>query len=129
MQLRPVILIAVGSIALSSCGSDGDDASSVASDSLPAASDGEGGSADQVQVEITIADFAFAGDQEVPVGGRVVVTNDDGAAHTWTAVDGSFDSGTLASGESFEFTFDEPGTYEYRCDIHPSMIGTITVTG
>jgi plastocyanin len=65
----------------------------------------------------------------VPVGGKVVVTNTDGASHTWTAVDGAFDSGTLAEGQSFEFTFDEPGTYEYRCNIHPTMTGTITVTG
>ncbi len=57
------------------------------------------------------------------------MTNTDGASHTWAAVDGSFDSGTLAEGDSFEFTFDEPGTFEYRCNFHPSMTGTITVTG
>ena len=80
-------------------------------------------------VEITIADFAFVGAQQVPAGGRVVVTNTDPASHTWTAVDGSFDSGTLTQGESFEFTFDEPGTFEYFCKLHPSMTGTIKVTG
>jgi plastocyanin len=57
-----------------------------------------------------------------------VVTNTDAASHTWTAVDGSFDSGTLAEGDSFEFVFDGPGTFEYFCNIHPSMTGSVTVT-
>ena len=78
---------------------------------------------------ITISDFAFSGVAEVAVGTTVTVTNDDGSPHTWTAVDGTFDSGGLGQGESFEFTFTEAGTYEYFCSIHPSMTGTIVVTG
>jgi plastocyanin len=35
----------------------------------------------------------------------------------------------LSSGATFEFTFDEPGTYPYFCSIHPSMTGTVEVTG
>jgi plastocyanin len=77
---------------------------------------------------ITIADFAFEGVTEVAVGTTVVVTNTDGASHTWTAVDGSFDSGALGQGDSFEFTFTEPGEFEYACNFHPSMQGTIVVT-
>jgi plastocyanin len=42
---------------------------------------------------------------------------------------GLFDSGPLQNGESFEFTFTDPGTYTIRCGCHPdSMVGTITVT-
>jgi len=33
----------------------------------------------------------------------------------------------LAQGESFSFTFDQPGTYDYRCVIHPEMEGTVNV--
>jgi hypothetical protein len=35
------------------------------------------------------------------------------------------------SGESFSYTFDEPGTYEYFCIPHEDlgMVGTVTVTG
>lgn len=41
---------------------------------------------------------------------------------------GRFESGELERGETFEFTFDEPGSYEYFCDIHPAtMQGRITV--
>lgn len=78
---------------------------------------------------ITIADFAFEGVTEVAVGTTVVVTNDDASPHTWTSVDGAFSSGQLAQGDSFEFTFTEPGEFAYQCMIHPSMQGTIVVTG
>ncbi len=79
--------------------------------------------------EITIADFSFSGDSSVGVGDTVEVTNNDSVGHTWTAVDGEFDSGTLAEGESFEFTFEEAGEFDYFCQIHPQMTGTITVEG
>jgi hypothetical protein len=44
-----------------------------------------------------------------------------------SAEDGSFDSGTLESGASFEYTFATPGTYSYLCRIHPEMTGTIEI--
>jgi plastocyanin len=44
--------------------------------------------------------------------------------HTVTAVDGSFDSGTLQAGDTFEWTFDEPGRHEYYCQFHGSQNGT-----
>ena len=87
------------------------------------------GAAGQGHVEIAMADFEFVGDQQVPPGGQVVLANTDGASHTGTAVDGSFESRGLAEGDSYEFTFDERGTFECRCNIHPSMIETITVAG
>src|SRR3989304_5945902 len=38
-----------------------------------------------------------------------------------------WDSGPMAGG-AFSFTFDTPGTYAYRCQLHPSfMLGSITV--
>ena len=35
------------------------------------------------------------------------------------------------NGETFSFTFDEPGTYTYFCGPHEDqgMVGTVTVTG
>lgn len=135
MRTRVVVLVAVGALALVACGSDDDaDVAAVPSvgSGLPAstAANGDGdGETEPVRGEIVIEDFTFVGDQQVPVGGTVVVTNTDAASHTWSAADGSFDSGTLAEGESFEYTFDESGTFEYRCDIHPTMTGTIEVTG
>jgi plastocyanin len=48
--------------------------------------------------------------------------------HTVTADDGTFDSGAPQSkGSVFKFTFTRAGTYPYKCQIHPSMTGKITV--
>jgi plastocyanin len=77
---------------------------------------------------VRIADFAFAPDSlRAEVGQSVRWTNQDGAAHTVTADDGAFDSGSLAGGKEFSFAFDRAGTYAYHCNIHPGMKGTVTV--
>lgn len=112
-------------LALSACGGD-DETVSVITEA-PAEDPAEVPATDTAA--ITIEGFAFVGVTEVAVGTTVVVTNTDSAQHTWTAVDGSFDSGALGAGDAFEFTFTEPGEYEYFCSFHPSMTGTIVVTG
>ena len=89
---------------------------------------GSGGKAGAGAVEI--ANFAFApGSRSVKVGDSVKWTNQDGATHTVTADDGAFDSGNLADGKSFSFTFDQAGTFAYHCNVHQSMTGKVTVTG
>jgi plastocyanin len=42
-----------------------------------------------------------------------------------------WDSGTIDPGQTFQHTFDTPGTYKYFCIPHEAagMVGTITVTG
>ncbi len=68
-------------------------------------------------------------DLTINVGDTVTWTNNDGMGHTATSTDGpaSFDSGNIASGGTWSFTFTEVGTYEYKCDYHSSMTATITV--
>jgi len=44
------------------------------------------------------------------------------------APDGGFDSGTLDENTTFAQTFEEAGTFDYVCAIHPNMTGTVTVT-
>jgi plastocyanin len=44
-----------------------------------------------------------------------------------TAEDGSFDSGTLEPGQTFSVPVQGNGPVTYRCEIHPDMVGTITV--
>jgi plastocyanin len=82
-----------------------------------------------VDGQIQIAGFQFGpAEVEVTVGSTVTWTNFDGATHTATADDGTFDSGDIPAGEEFSFTFEVPGTFSYFCEIHPDMVGTVTVT-
>lgn len=77
---------------------------------------------------IAVKDFAFdPAVTSVPVGTEVTWRNEDPAAHTATALDGEFDSDTLDPGAAFKFRFEEPGTFSYRCEIHPEMKGTVKV--
>lgn len=68
----------------------------------------------------------------VDAGTTVVWTNNDEIQHTVTADNGTFDSGTLATGETFSYTFNEPGVYPYHCQFHgvaggTGMVGLVTV--
>jgi plastocyanin len=77
---------------------------------------------------VSIEGFAFApASVTVEVGDSVTWTNADDAAHTATAGDGSFDTESIAAGESSTITFDTAGTFAYVCAIHPTMSGTVVV--
>lgn len=78
--------------------------------------------------EIPIANFAFVPEElTITAGDTVTWTNEDVVIHTATSVDGAFDSGDLAQGESWSMTFNTPGTYDYLCTPHPFMVGRIIV--
>ena len=77
---------------------------------------------------VSIDDFAFSpATLTITAGDTVTWTNDDAVMHTATSTAGAFDSGDLAPGSSFSFTFARPGTYDYLCTPHPSMTGRIVV--
>jgi plastocyanin len=79
-------------------------------------------------VVITIADFDFGQLRTVSSGADVQVSNADAEAHTMTARNGAFDSGSVDEGTSVTFKAPTvPGTYEFYCDIHPSMTGQLVV--
>lgn len=95
---------------------------------LPGCMDDAGNGEDGETHEVTIENFAFdPADLEIEAGDTVRWTNQDSAAHTATG-EGTFDSGTMQTGETFDFTFDEPGTFDYICTIHPEMTASVTVT-
>lgn len=81
------------------------------------------------QVPLTIKDFKFSPDPiQVPVGTVVVATNQErGDEHTWTSDSGAWDSGGLAPGQSFQYTFASSGVFTYHCRFHPSMTGRAIV--
>jgi aldose sugar dehydrogenase len=93
-----------------------------------------------------LADKAFnPSTVNIKVGDTVVWTNNDPVIHT--VVEGSpslpsaqstirpeastlpaeFKSGFLSQGMTFEHTFDKPGTFNYYCSVHPTMIGKVVV--
>jgi plastocyanin/uncharacterized membrane protein YozB (DUF420 family) len=84
---------------------------------------------------VTISEdrFQFIPSQiTIPAGTTVVWVNDEVARHTATADDGLFDSGDQDLGDSFSYTFAEPGRYPYFCRYHGDvdgvgMAGTIVV--
>ena len=68
----------------------------------------------------------------VAIGATVSWINDDSAAHTVTSglpatPDGVFDSSLFMAGAVYEFTFDDAGTYDYYCMVHPWMTGIVNV--
>ena len=68
----------------------------------------------------------------VGIGETVTWSNDDTAAHTVTSgsvggVDGVFDSGLFNAGTTFSHTFEEEGTFDYFCMVHPWMVGAVIV--
>lgn len=65
---------------------------------------------------------------EVKAGETVTWVNDDSRGHTVTSEDGTLDSGMMGKGQSFSFTFDKAGDYQYYCSPHPNMVGTVAVT-
>ena len=77
---------------------------------------------------VAISGFAFSPREiTVTVGDTITWTNSDAQAHTATADDGSFDTGTIGNNGSGSATFSTAGTFPYHCKIHASMTGTITV--
>ena len=65
-------------------------------------------------------------------GKQVTWVNQDSAFHSVTSgfydePTELFDSGHLDPFESFYFTFDESGTYDYFCTLHPWMRGQVIV--
>jgi plastocyanin len=82
--------------------------------------------ASPARAEVHISNFTFEPRTlTVPVGATVTWVNRDDELHTVTS--GAFTSPALDTDESFSFHFDAPGTYVYRCAIHPQMTGTIVV--
>lgn len=78
--------------------------------------------------KVKIGDSAFEpADLNVKVGTTVKWTNDDKKPHTVTSDKGDWGSNELAPGQTFTATFTKAGTFEYHCELHKDMKGTITV--
>jgi plastocyanin len=80
------------------------------------------------QVAVSIMNFAYdPSPVEVAVGDTVTWTNNDSVPHTVTSSDGSIQSGTMQPGQSFSYTFETAGSFDYHCEFHPNMSGQVVV--
>ena len=82
-------------------------------------------------VKDDISGFKFAAAQiTVKKGTTVEWTNQDSAAHTITAdIAGTGpDSELFGKNETYRYTFNDIGVFNYHCKPHPSMKGTVEVT-
>jgi len=136
-------LLTIAAIALLAVGCSGDDESATTSDAEPAAEAAEANAAPETEASadeapaagasatsavIEIEGFAFSSLGPVAPGTDITVSNLDGAQHTLTADDGSFNTGGLEGNATTTITApDAPGTYSFICNIHPQMTGSLTV--
>jgi plastocyanin len=65
----------------------------------------------------------------VAAGSTVTWTNSDNFTHSVQLTDGEDEPRLMQPGQTAAITFDEPGTYPYRCHLHPQDLqGVVTVT-
>ncbi|MGI8475810.1 MAG: ScyD/ScyE family protein [Thermomicrobiales bacterium] len=87
--------------------------------------------ADTTELIVRVFDFGFEpATLTVNAGATVLWVNTGAAEHEIVgSANGAqiFDSGPLATGGTFLYTFAAPGTYDYACSIHPQMTGRIIV--
>ena len=141
---RTLIIPALLTLTLAACaGGDGasapaseDGAPSEAAASEAAPSDAAASEAAGGGTTVNMVDFAFTTEEvTVAVGEAITYRNGDSAPHTVTegsdgvAADDPAVNERLEPGDEAEVSFDEPGTYEITCLLHPQMNMTVIVEG
>ncbi|HSP04903.1 MAG TPA: plastocyanin/azurin family copper-binding protein [Acidimicrobiales bacterium] len=141
---RLTMILAALTLVVAACGDDDDGSAAPADDEavtapttapagLGAEDETDDGTSPSGEAEVSISDFSFQPDRiDVGAGATVTWTNDDGVPHTVTAgtadaVGDTFDE-PVEAGQTAEVTFDEAGTYDYFCAIHPTMTGQVVVS-
>jgi plastocyanin len=120
LTIPVAVLVAVSFLGLAGCKSEGGGdvtPDSTAPPNVPAG-------------QVLVKSISFTPKEvRTTVGTAVTWTFDDGGLeHTVTADDNSFDSGRKSSG-TFPHAFTTAGTFNYHCQIHAKMHGTVVVTG
>lgn len=88
--------------------------------------------AQPTMVNINISNFSFNPSTiTIKKGSIVTWVNQDSAPHRIASGSGSpanFSSNNLNKGNTYQFTFNQTGTFNYYCAVHPSMTAKIIVT-
>ena len=80
------------------------------------------------KMEVVIDNFTFAPTPlTVSVGDSVKWMNHDDIPHSIVCPALNVKSHTLDTDDSFEHRFEQAGTFEYMCGLHPHMRGQVTV--
>jgi plastocyanin len=110
-----VALFALVALAATSCGTDSTTSSG---DNPPA-----------IAATIHIADGEFEPREiDIAVGGSVMWINDDVTSHNVKFLEPStFNSGVMKPAATWTQTFTSAGNYDYYCDFHNSMKGSVVV--
>lgn len=116
-----VVLLALATVALVGCGEDSTDPPLAAPPDVLIVSDAvnQGANAydpNSLTVSLTANPSVKWRNNDPTVPG-----------HTVTSTGGPLNSGLLADGETYSFTFTAQGVYDYHCTVHPGMVGTIIV--
>ena len=83
--------------------------------------------------DVSATSFYLPLNLEILVGTTVIWTNDDSVPHNIQSQDefgnvtDLFNSPPMNTGDTFEYTFDEEGVYNYFCSFHPWRVGLVTV--
>ncbi len=145
-RYRPTLLLAVLAsivVLLAACSSESSATQEPAAESTPTAeAETEEPTAEPAEeepaadAEVRIVNSVFQpAELTVSVGDEVAFLNDDTFTHTITegtdgdAVEDPIVDDEITGRGEVRVTFDEAGTYEITCEIHPTMQMTITVEG
>jgi len=80
---------------------------------------------------VDITNFSFVPEEiNIKKGDTVVWTEKDEVPHTVTASNKEdlLASDILSKNDTYSFTFDKVGTFNYRCKLHAAMSGVVNVT-
>lgn len=90
---------------------------------------GSGGTKGPSANEVFIQSMTFSPSTiTIAVNSTITWTNKDAITHTVTSDSNAFDSGNVAPGSTFTYTFATTGTFAYHCKIHPTMVATVVVS-
>ncbi len=100
----------------------------ISQDWLPAVFAGPLPAPARASFNVFMTDNAFQPQSvSIQVGDSVTWRNNGVAPHTATSDDAYWNSGIMASGQSYSYIFRSTGTFQYRCSIHAGMVGTVLV--
>lgn len=72
---------------------------------------------------LVMRDNCFEGTAHLATGGTLEVVNDGALPHTFSAVDGGFDTGVMQPGETLEVSLPRSGSFVVYCTLHGTPEG------